>query len=154
LALTQSFEAGMVPQYKSAEIVFTIIGQAFIVALVLIVARNLWRSSGSGFAVEGSARVAPVAAALLLLVLLLIPGWFPLALERMFTAAIAAGSGVPAALGPFWPQGFAIAFAAASLIIGAALAWFDQRVKAVLDWCAPAIPRRFGFLWRDSLRQL
>ncbi|HXZ68185.1 MAG TPA: hypothetical protein VEH07_06315, partial [Alphaproteobacteria bacterium] len=92
--------------------------------------------------------------AFLLLALLFIPGWFPLVLDRLFVAAIVARSGAPAPLGPFWAQGIAIALAIASLAIGSGLAWFGARIKAGLDWCAPAIPRRPERIWRSFITQI
>ncbi|MFZ1991700.1 MAG: hypothetical protein WAW96_18240 [Alphaproteobacteria bacterium] len=154
LALAQSLGAGTVPHYNPAEIAFSIAGHAVIVALMLLLARNLWKSSGSAPVSESSVHIAPFAGAFLVLALLLVPGWFPFVLDRLFVAAIVARGGAPVSLGPFWPQGIAIAFAVAALAIGAGLAWFDTQVKAALDWCAPAIPRRPERAWRRFLTQI
>ncbi len=141
----------MLPHINPAEIAFTISAHAIIAALVVLIARNILRPGATSAVSEGKLSVAVTIAAVIALAFLVVPGWFPLVLERLFISAAAARSGTPVPLGAIWPQGIAIAFAVGAFAIAGVIVWFDRRIRRSLDWCAPALPRRPERLWRGFL---
>jgi len=152
LTLSQSFAADLAPRLNPAEITFTVVAYAIIVASLLSIARGLLkRTLASAPRPPGDVSIAPLIAITIPLVLLIVPGWYPIILEHLFTSAIAGRSEASVSPGQIWPQGVAIAFAVLAFAVGGLLFWLDRPVKWVLERCARVLPRRPERLWRGAL---